>query len=324
VAHLALALLGPFQAALDDQPAEGLNSDYLRALLAYLAVERGREHPREALAALLWPERPDREALSALRHALSNLRTVLGDRQAPVPYLFVTRSSVQFNPDSDHWLDVAEFDDLIEDLTGLGDLSGLTRAVRLHRGPFLAGLSLRDSPAFDEWMLLKGEEYQRRVLSVLGHLTSLQIAHGEYGEAVRWARRQLELEPYREQAHGQLMAALALGGERAAALAHYEACRRLLDEELGCEPDDETQSLYAQIREGTLFPSGGGARRPHPALRVPRGRLSPSGGGARRPHPALRVPRGRLFPNGGGARCPQPQALKRRLPLWPASRSWPG
>jgi DNA-binding SARP family transcriptional activator/tetratricopeptide (TPR) repeat protein len=317
VAHLALALLGPFQAALDDQPAEGLNSDYLRALLAYLAVERGREHPREALAALLWPERPDREALSALRHALSNLRTVLGDRQAPVPYLFVTRSSVQFNPDSDHWLDVAEFDDLIEDLTGLGDLSGLTRAVRLHRGPFLAGLSLRDSPAFDEWMLLKGEEYQRRVLSVLGHLTSLQIAHGEYGEAVRWARRQLELEPYREQAHGQLMAALALGGERAAALAHYEACRRLLDEELGCEPDDETQSLYAQIREGTLTPppdpsspSGQAlplwrrSETPPPSPSSPSGQALPFWRRSETPPPSPSSPSGQALPQRGRSQMP--------------------
>ena len=51
------------------------------------------------------------------------------------------------------------------------------------------------------------------------------------------------------------MAALALGGERSAALAHYEACRRLLAQELGCEPEDETQALYAQIRDGTLPPA---------------------------------------------------------------------
>jgi hypothetical protein len=49
VAHLALALMGPFQAALDGRPAEGLVSDRLRALLAYLAVESRREQ----VAALL-------------------------------------------------------------------------------------------------------------------------------------------------------------------------------------------------------------------------------------------------------------------------------
>jgi hypothetical protein len=66
MAHLALYLLGPFQVALDGEPVRGLQSARLRALLACLAVERG-EYPREALASLLWPKRPDREALTALR-----------------------------------------------------------------------------------------------------------------------------------------------------------------------------------------------------------------------------------------------------------------
>jgi DNA-binding SARP family transcriptional activator len=267
VTHLALALLGPFQATLDGRPVEGLNSDRLRALLAYLAVERGRQHPREALAALLWPERTDREALSALRNALSKLRGALGDRRSPGdrgmvqghhdPFLLVTRTHLQFNQASDHWLDVAEFERLMQDAGSTKQdpescLLRLESCVELYRGPFLHGLSVGDSPAFDEWMLFRGEEYRRTVLEMLGQLASLQAAQGVYAEAARWARRQLDLEPYREQAHRQLMAALALGGERSTALAQYETCRHLLAEELGCEPEDETQALYAQIRTGTL------------------------------------------------------------------------
>jgi hypothetical protein len=107
-AHLALALMGPFEATLNGQPTENLGSDRLRALLAYLAVEREREHSREGLASLLWPERPDRQALSALRYALSNLRHALGDRPADSTFLLVTRRTCRFNTASDHWLDVAE------------------------------------------------------------------------------------------------------------------------------------------------------------------------------------------------------------------------
>ena len=146
MAHLALYLLGPFQTTLDGGPVQGLNSAHLRALLAYLAVERGREHPREALASLLWPERPDREAASALRHALGNLRFALRDPQTPSPILLVTRTSVQFNVASDHWLDVAEFEQLADVGRGLPaptDLSGLTRAAELYRAPFLDGLPSR-------------------------------------------------------------------------------------------------------------------------------------------------------------------------------------
>lgn len=253
MAHLSLALLGPFQATLDGERVRGLDSDHLRALLAYLAIERGCEHSREALAALLWPERPDREALTALRCALSNLRVALGDRQSSSPFLLITRGSVQFNPGSACSLDVVNF----QTLAARSDVASLEQAQSLYRGPFLHGLSVADSPALDEWLLLKEEEYRRRVLSVLEYLTSFQASCGEYGQAARWARRQLELEPYRESAHRQLMAALALGGERPAALAQYETCRRVLADELGCEPDDETQALHGQIRDGNL---------PQPAL----------------------------------------------------------
>ena len=129
MAHLALALLGPFQATLDGGRVQGLNSDHLRALLAYLAIEREREHSREALAALLWPERSDREALGTLRYALSNLHLALRDRAVASPFLLVTRSTVQLNPASDCWLDVAEFQALTGHLLGQ-DLSGLE--TRLH------------------------------------------------------------------------------------------------------------------------------------------------------------------------------------------------
>ena len=54
--HLSLKLLGAFQAAIDGQPVDDFISDKVRALLAYLAVEAGKPHRRESLAALLWAE----------------------------------------------------------------------------------------------------------------------------------------------------------------------------------------------------------------------------------------------------------------------------
>jgi predicted ATPase len=43
------------------------------------------------------------------------------------------------------------------------------------------------------------------------------------------------------------MLALALNGERSAALAQFESCRRLLEEELGTKPGAETVALYERI-----------------------------------------------------------------------------
>ena len=248
MAHLSLSLLGPFQVTLDGQPVTGFKSNKVRALLAYLAVEADRPHRREVLAGLLWPDWPDRDALSNLRYALSNLRRVIGDRTAEPPFLLITRDTLQFNAASDYWLDVTAF----TDLTGLGDLSGLEKAVALYRGSFLEGFSVSDSAAFEEWALFTREQIGRQMSSVLHRLSVTYEQRGQYEQAQSCAWQQVELEPWDEAAHQQLMRTLALRGQRSAALAQYETCRRLLAEELGVEPAEETTRLYEQIRNGKL------------------------------------------------------------------------
>ena len=48
------------------------------------------------------------------------------------------------------------------------------------------------------------------------------------------------------------MRAYALSGQRGMALAQYESCQRILETELGIEPELETTALYDQIRRGKL------------------------------------------------------------------------
>ena len=253
MARLALSLLGAFQVDLDGKSVQGFKSNRVRALLAYLAVESDKPHRRETLAGLLWPDWPDRDALSNLRYSLSNLRNVIDDRIAEPPFLLISRDSLQFNPASDFWLDVAVLMRSIDSTVGRSaDLDALEQAVALYRGNFMEGFSLGDSTAFDEWTLLTRERLARKALSALHFLAGMYEKRGEYENAQSTARRQLELEPWDESAHQLLMRTLTLDGQRGAALAQYENCRTLLAEELGIEPSEETQSLYEQIRNDQL------------------------------------------------------------------------
>jgi DNA-binding SARP family transcriptional activator len=272
MARLSLSLLGPFQAMLDGKPIVAFESNKVRALLAYLAAEADRPHPRETLAGLLWPDFSDRVALSNLRYALSGLRQAIGDRQADPPFLLISRGAVQFNLAGDAWVDVRDFElrilppdsprpdpcdsGLGTDGTPAVDLLPtieiLKSAVSLCRGSFLEGFSVGDAAPFEEWALLKREQLARQVFQALHRLATAHERRGEYDQAQAYAWRQVELEPWNEEAHQQLMRRLALGGQRSAALVQFHICRRLLAEELEIEPGPDTVALYERIRAGTL------------------------------------------------------------------------
>ena len=261
MSHVALALLGACQITCDGQPVSGLLSAKGRALLAYLAVEAHRPHPREVVAELLWPDRAPQVARDSLRQALAMLRLALGERTAAVPVLLITRDTLQFNAAGDAELDVAAFSALLAacathphaELARCAPcMHRLQQAATLYRGDFLDQFTAGDSAAFEEWAALHRERLRRQALEVLAHLAAYHERRGDYAPARAYAERQVELDSWGEEAHRQVMRVLALSGQRRAALDHYERCRRLLAEELGVDPAAETAALAAQIRAGAL------------------------------------------------------------------------
>src|SRR3712207_5277085 len=108
---LSIALLGPVEVMLDGEQLPGFTYKKVRALLAYLAVEADHPHTRAHLAALLWPDAPERQARQNLSQALTLLRDILGERRASGadPVLLVTFDTVQLNPAADVTVDVRRF-----------------------------------------------------------------------------------------------------------------------------------------------------------------------------------------------------------------------
>lgn len=261
MAHVTLCVLGPLQISCDGAPVTGLESTKVRALLVYLAVEAGRAHARAALAELLWPDQPEAVAQHNLRQALGNLRQALGDRTADAPLLLITRETVQFNPASTSWLDLAACTALLvmcethphrRATTCPSCAERRAHAAALYRGDFLEHFFVGDSAAFEEWASLRRERLRQQVLSALANLTFYAEQRGEYEAAQRSAWRQVELDPWNEQAHQTLMRLLWVSGQRSAALVHYEQFRRMIRHELGVEPSPETITLLARIRDTGL------------------------------------------------------------------------
>ena len=221
MAQLAVYTLGCFTVTLDGQPLRGFESDKVRALLAYLAVESDRAHSREKLAALLWPEAADDHAHACFNQALYNLRSVLGERQAPQPFLTISRQAVQLNPQCDCRVDVNTFGELLEQCvrhahprreTCAECAARLEQAAALYRGDFLEGFNLANSIPYDEWAMVAREQLHQQLLSALAELTAYYEGQGEVSRALGYARRFVELDPLWEAGLRSLLRMLALDG----------------------------------------------------------------------------------------------------------------
>ncbi len=254
-APLHLKLLGPFYAERQGQPVTAFESEKARGLLAYLALTAAYPTPRESLVAMFWPDLAPRPGRHNLSQALSSLRRTLAE-DAANPFFLADRQTIQFNEAAGVAVDVLAFEALLEACRQCAHARPALcpacadrrrEAVALYRGDFLAGLGVEGAGDFDDWVALRRERLHRLALGALEWLADYHEARGELGEAEGYARRQVGLEPWREEAHRGLMRLLAHGGQRSAALAQYEACRQILAAELGVLPAVETTRLHERI-----------------------------------------------------------------------------
>ena len=248
MARLKLAFLDTFRVTLDSQPVTRFRSHRSKGLLVYLALQSDRPFPREVLATLFWPEETESAARNNLRQAVYQLRKVLGDLEHPEePFLLATRQTVQFNSDSDFYLDVNHFWQSIE----RGEPE---TAVAIYHGDLLPGFTL-DSLQFEDWLRHVREQLHQAALKAMSEVAQGYLQAGRLAKAQAAAHQQLLLEPWRESAHRQLMQAYAQAGDRGNALAQFETCRAVLWDELGVEPAQETAALYESIKSGDFGPT---------------------------------------------------------------------
>jgi len=255
MARLALFFLGAPRIEYEGRPVAP-DTRKAVALIAYLAMSEGK-HTRDKLAALLWPEYDQTRSRAALRRTLSALKKAVSGYA-----LLIERESLAFDSSADVLIDAAEFQSQLEACDRHGRhseiscptcLVNLTGAVALYRDDFMAGFSLRDSVTFDEWQYLEGESLRRELAGAHQFLVRCFISRGEYSTAIDYARRLLDMDPLDEPAHRQLMIAYSWSGQRTAALRQYRECVRILEEELGVGPLEETTALYEQIVRGDLI-----------------------------------------------------------------------
>jgi DNA-binding SARP family transcriptional activator/tetratricopeptide (TPR) repeat protein len=268
---LEARLLGSPRLSVDGRPVV-VSSRKALGLLCYLVAVR-QIHSRERLAGLLWPDVPEQNALASLRTALHDIRHALG--AGADGCLFVERTRIGIHPDARLDLDVAA----VEAMAGIAgasdaDVAAVQAAVAAYDGPFLDGFSLADAADFDDWVFLERERLTHLHLSALCLLAEHHARGERWSQAIELARRVLAVDPLREDVHRALMRYLALAGQRAAAIAQYQACAALLQREIGVAPLGATTTLFERIRACEVL--GDDEVGPAPIARAAAARTAPA------------------------------------------------
>lgn len=238
-----IQLCGQFMAELDGCRIEdALPGRQGRLLFAYLVAERTQPARRDALMELLWPERDPRAADASLRPLISRLRQLIGER-------LVGRSEIRLALPADARIDLESARRYLHDAESAVSRGRWREAWMpaqigwsITAREFLIGL---DGEWVQERRLKLQDDHLRALLCIA--IAGLQLGASELPDAERAARSLIELAPYRESGYALLMRALEARGEVPEALNVYDQLRRLLREELGIYPGEETQQLFAQL-----------------------------------------------------------------------------
>jgi len=228
--------LGPAAVTVDggEPPAELIWRKHL-ALLVYLARSPHRARTREHLIGVLWGDRPEPAARHSLREAVHVLRSAAGEESV------ATEGEQVRLADGAVELDV----DRLEALAARGDWAG---AAALARGEFLEGFSIADAQEFEDWLGAERDAWRRRSVEVLAKHAHALERTGHPTDAAAAAARALALDPLSDVAAAAAVHALALAGERGAALETYEAFVARLDAQVGGAPSEALVALAERVR----------------------------------------------------------------------------
>jgi DNA-binding SARP family transcriptional activator/predicted ATPase len=254
-ASLSIYLLGVPRVHLNGRSLGIVKSPKLLVTLAYLVTEPG-PHPRDLLAAHLWPDGTSQQAQRNLRQILYRLRKLLDDGDEDHSYVFTDRQTVRLDTDHNVWTDVSTFETLVEQTRQHAHrrasvcqacVRHLEEARKLYRGPFLKGLGNVSSVAIEQWLLLWRESLQQQAFQATYTLAEHYLAHGRAERARGHARELLQFDPWNEAVERLLLRTTWRFEGRNAALLEYRRFATDLSSELDVAPEDDTQALAERI-----------------------------------------------------------------------------
>lgn len=219
-----LRVLGYWQLRFDGLPVEvGARQQRLLAALALLHTQ-----PRHVLAALLWPNSPERQSAGNLRASVFRISHEL-------PRLLSATDPLQL--DAAARVDLREVRELITEITLTGTRSVLPASIDLlQEANLLPGW-------YEEWVIDQQDHLLNQRVDALETVARSYLATGSFGRALGAARAAAVVDPLRESAQHLLVRCHLAEDNYASAVQVYRSYRALLRRELGIAPSPHFAEL---------------------------------------------------------------------------------
>jgi len=231
----------------------------VRTLLRVLATRQGQFVPNDLLIAALWPQRPPASPAGNLQVLVNRARRAVGRPELihTGPQGYALAGPPDCSVDTEVFLSAV-------DRAGRLDGRAALAAYREALGPAAEPLP---EDMYADW----SQPYRTRVLQARQiaweRAAELAAELGAPAAAVEYATAAATAEPLRETAALALVRALAVAGDRVAALACFDRYRRGLADELGLDPSPAAVELHRRLlRAGPAGDRGPG--RPAPGFGV--------------------------------------------------------
>ncbi len=255
---MEVSILGTLELRRDGD-AVPISGARVRALLARLALDAGRDVSPAVLIDAVWDDAPPGDAGHALQALVSRLRRVLDPGGELVSGTAGYR--LQVDPTA---IDARRFETLAaEGAAALRDgdpvraATILRDALALWRGPALGELA-----GTQRFATAAGSRLDDLRLAATADRIEAELALGAGGELVAELDALTAAHPLHERLAGQRLRALAAAGRSADALEAYEALRLRLDAELGAVPSPELQAAQlAIVTAAPTAPAAAASRR---------------------------------------------------------------
>jgi DNA-binding SARP family transcriptional activator len=203
------------------------------ALLVFLACSPRRLQTREFLAELLWADMEREKAQNAVRQAIWNLKTRVGDG-----ILDATRDRVSLAEQID-----VDRNALLDAL----NRGAFEEVVTLYRGDFLPDFATPGGQRFEEWAALERMTLRSVAVRSAHEVVRSRLEKGAAYEASAIARRFRDIDRLNQATWRDVLECLIAAGDRVGALVEADALEQLLDAE-GIESTPATTTLVRTAR----------------------------------------------------------------------------